>query len=173
MLYWTYFFWVIASAQTTNLIGSSGNRHLQRNRKNSEVWLICFCIDSVVYYSQVTIGNLVYEIGTLQYETSSINFPLPVITGIVVGGGFLLITIIVMLIVWRVKNTSTEKRQERMNAQLDALQEFNVRNERDERESTSTYTNLNERVEQESTTYTNLNAHDERESTATYTSIAD
>ncbi len=77
---------------------------------------------------QVEVGNLRYELGTLQYQKASVYFPLPAIIGIIAGGSVLILIIIVILIVCRRRSTLAERQFKKMKAQLDAL-ESNVRNE--------------------------------------------
>ncbi len=77
---------------------------------------------------QVVVGNLVYELGALEYQAPSVYFPLPAIIGIIAGGSVLILIIIVILIVCRRRSTLAERQYKKMKAQLDAL-ESNVRNE--------------------------------------------
>jgi len=77
---------------------------------------------------KVTVGNLVFNLGRIEYQKPSAYFPLSAIIGIVVGGSIFIVIIIVILIIYQRKSTQAERQYRKMQIQLDTL-ESNVRNE--------------------------------------------
>ena len=80
---------------------------------------------------QVVVGNLVYEVGRLQYETVESEGGGAAdywIVGSAVGGGAMLTVILIILVVYKRKSTRAERQFKRLQLQLDSL-ESNIRNE--------------------------------------------
>ena len=86
---------------------------------------------TIVCAVQVVVGNLVYEVGRLQYETVESEGGGAAdywIVGSAVGGGAMLTVILIILVVYKRKSTRAERQFKRLQLQLDSL-ESNIRNE--------------------------------------------
>jgi len=76
----------------------------------------------------VVVGNLVYELGGLQYEKMESGEAEYWIMGVAVTGGTMLTVILVILVIYKRKSTRAERQFKRLQLQLDSL-ESNIRNE--------------------------------------------
>ena len=74
------------------------------------------------------VGNLEYNLGSLEYTGSTGIRSEYWIISVAVGGGILITVIIIILIIYKRKSTEAERQYKKMQIQLDTL-ESNVRNE--------------------------------------------
>ena len=77
---------------------------------------------------QVIVGNLVYTVGQLEYQTVESVHGEFWIVGVAVGGGVLLTVIFIILVIYKRKRTRAERQFKKLQLQLDTL-ESNIRNE--------------------------------------------
>ncbi|CAH1783846.1 unnamed protein product [Owenia fusiformis] len=77
----------------------------------------------------VYVGNLIFKLGELEYEILlPYTFPLEAIIGICTGGGFLILVIIIICVVYMRHKNRAKRQYKKIQIQLDTL-ESNVRNE--------------------------------------------
>jgi len=86
--------------------------------------LFCLLSNSL----QVTIGNLDYELGRLQYQKLDSDAAEYWIVGVAMTGGAMLTIIFIILVVYKRKSTRAQRQFKRLQLQLDSL-ESNIRNE--------------------------------------------
>ncbi|KAK6995420.1 plexin A3, partial [Biomphalaria glabrata] len=80
-------------------------------------------------YVKVKISNLEFVVGRVEYDVPEhFTFPTEAIAGIAASGGFLLLVIVGILIIYRRQSTKAERIYRKLQIQLDNL-ESNVRNE--------------------------------------------